>query len=519
MAFPRADLSTIFRARVAESPDAVAILGASSFTYAELDRASDAVARSLRDAGLTAGERMALYAVNSPRFAMAYLGIVKCGMTVVPINVLLGEDEIAFMLQDSGAVGLLYSEVLAVRAAAVAQRADGVRVLCQVESAADPAIETLDAWLSNTGPVFASPVADPDSAVAAIIYTSGTTGRPKGAMLSHRNLAANTWSTAQALHIKPGEDRLLVVLPLFHSFAATVGMLTTVLYGAAFIPLAKFDPMLVVDAIADYGATVFLGVPSMYGVLLRLPAGETGKLRSLRACVSGGAAMPVEMLRRFEQRFGVAVYEGDGPTECSPVTCLNPLDGVRKPGTVGLPVPLVDMAIRDAEGRAVADGELGEICVRGPNVMLGYLGLPAETEAAFFGEWLRTGDLGVRDADGYFSIVDRLKDMMIVNGMNVYPRMIEEVLYQLDGVKEAAVIGEPHSTHGEVPVAYVALTESSGIGEGMLRAHCKSRLGPHQLPRRFELLGELPKNATGKIMKRELRRHGELERGVDASRF
>ena len=519
MSFPRSDLSTLFRARAAESPDAVAMLGPSSFTYAELDRASDAVARSLQDAGFAPGERMALYAVNSPRFAIAYLGVVKCGMTVVPINVLLAEDEIGFILQDSGAVGLLYSEALAARAAAVARRVGGLRAFRQVESADDPGIETLDAWLSHGGAALAPPAVDPDTAVAVIIYTSGTTGRPKGAMLSHRNLAANTWSTAQALQIKPGADRFLVVLPLFHSFAATVGMLTTLLYGAAFIPLAKFDPALVADAIADYGATVFLGVPSMYGVLLRLPASETSKLQSLRACVSGGAAMPVEMLRRFEQRFGVAVYEGDGPTECSPVTCLNPLDGVRKPGTVGLPVPLVEMTIRDARGEALPRGEVGEICVRGPNVMLGYLGLPAATKAAFFGEWLRTGDLGTCDADGYFSIVDRLKDMIIVNGMNVYPRMIEEVLYQLEGVNEAAVIGAPHATHGEVPVAYVAVAEASGIDEAALRAHCQSRLGPHQLPHHFKLLNELPKNAAGKIMKRELWRQGELERGVDASRF
>jgi long-chain acyl-CoA synthetase len=220
-------------------------------------------------------------------------------------------------------------------------------------------------------------------------------------MLTHRNLVSNSASVAEALQITR-DDRLLVVLPLFHAFAATVGMLTPLLHGCALVPVPRFDPKLVSQAIAAQGATLFLGVPSMYAVLLRLDEASLAQWASVRLCVSGGAALPAAVLAAFEGRFGVPILEGDGPTECSPVTCVNPPVGVRKPGSVGLPVPGVEMRILDAGGRELADGTPGEVCVRGPNVMLGYFGLPDATREAFFGDWFRTGDLGTRDADGYF---------------------------------------------------------------------------------------------------------------------
>jgi long-chain acyl-CoA synthetase len=252
----------------------------------------------------------------------------------------------------------------------------------------------------------------------------------------------------------------------------------------------------------------------MYSVLLRLREDKTDRLASLRFCVSGGAALPVEVLRRFEARFGVRIYEGDGPTECSPVTCVNPIGGLQKPGTVGLPVPGVEMRIVDGEGRELPDGEVGEIAVRGANVMKGYWNRPEETAEVFRDGWFLTGDLGTRDEDGYFSIVDRKKDLIIVNGMNVYPRMIEEVLHRFPGLREVAVVGEPNDLHGEVPVAYLALDPAHPAGEAELRAFCRKHLGRHQIPRRFVLLPELPKNATGKILKREMGKQGEIERGV-----
>ena len=224
--------------------------------------------------------------------------------------------------------------------------------------------------------------------------------------------------------------------------------------------------------------------------------------------------MPVSVMQAFETRFGVPLYEGDGPTECSPVTCVNPIDGLAKPGTVGLPVPDVAMKIVDDAGMELPDGEVGEIAVRGPNVMKGYWRQPAATAEVLRDGWLLTGDLGTRDADGYFSIVDRKKDLIIVNGMNVYPRMIEDVLYRFPGLREAAVVGEPNALHGEVPVAYLAMDAGCAVTEPMLRAFCRERLGRHQVPKRFVILPELPKNAAGKILKRELRKQGEIERGV-----
>jgi len=291
-------------------------------------------------------------------------------------------------------------------------------------------------------------------------------------------------------------------------------MLLPLATGSLMVPLPRFDPAQVAAAIAAENITLFMGVPSMFVAMLRLPDACAPQLASLRFCVSGGAALPVAVLREFEARFGKKIYEGDGPTECSPVTCVNPIGGLAKPGTVGLPVPGVEMRILDEQGRPVPDGAVGELCVRGPNVMKGYWKLPGETREAFFGEWFRTGDLGARDADGYFSILDRRKDMIIVNGMNIYPRVIEEVLAACEGVREAAVVGEPHALHGEIPVAYVSLRDGAALGAEHLRAWCRDSLGRHEIPRRFVILPELPKNAAGKILKRALRKQGEVERGV-----
>ena len=225
--------------------------------------------------------------------------------------------------------------------------------------------------------------------------------------------------------------------------------------------------------------------------------------------------MPVELMKRFEQRFGVLIYEGDGPTECSPVTCVNPLNGKRKHASVGLPLARVEMSIRDEHGREVATDAIGEICVRGPSIMKGYWKRPAETAESFYDDWFRTGDLGYKDTDGYFFIVDRIKDMVIVNGMNVYPRKVEDVLYQDPRILEAAVIGEPNETHGEIPVAFIVLQAEQSATAADMRKFCAQRLGNFEVPRKFIFVDALPKNAAGKILKRELRKHGEIERGVD----
>ncbi len=359
---------------------------------------------------------------------------------------------------------------------------------------------------------------DPIEDAAVILYTSGTTGRPKGAVLTHANLASNAHAVAEALDLKPATDRFLVVLPMFHAFAGTVGILTPLLAGAALVPVPRFDPQAITQAIAGHHATIFLGVPSLYAVLMRLDDDQVAQWRSVRLCISGGAALPQALMQAFEQRFQVPMLEGDGPTECGPVTAVNRPEGPRKPGSIGPPIPGVEMRIADPEGHWLPDGEHGEVCVRGPSVMRGYWNLPEDTAQSFFGDWFRTGDVGWRDADGCFYLVDRIKDLIISNGINVYPRIIEEMLVRHPSVAEAAVVGEPNRVHGEIPIAYVTSAPQQQADDAELKAWCRQHLGSHEIPRRIEVVDALPKNAAGKILKRELRRAGEVERGVEAGR-
>ncbi len=484
-------------------------------SFAELDQASARAAAGLAASGIGKGSRVGLYCINGVEFVTAYLGILRTGATVVPLNLLQAPGEIRYILEDAGVSLMIYHQALAEKAAAARQGLDG---LSGVYIGGEPAVAGDIAWTELTDSDQAAPAPDftPEEDVAAILYTSGTTGYPKGAQLTHANFIANTSSVQRALQLQPGSDVLLVVLPMFHSFAATVGVLTPLLHGLTIAPVPRFDPGLVVDHIEACGATVFLGVPSMYALYLKQDEEQMKRWRTVRFGVSGGAAMPVAVLKAFEQRFGIPVLEGDGPTECGPVTCVNPLDGPRKPGSVGLPLPDVAMRILDDKGNELPDGEPGEVCVKSPAVMKGYLNKPEANAESYFGDWFRTGDLGIRDEDGYFFLIDRIKDMIIVNGMNVYPRMVEEVLYRHPAVAEAAVVGELHDMHGEVPVAHVVLKEGQDASASELRGWCREHLGKHEVPRRVQLRDALPRNAGGKILKRELRKQGEVERGVKA---
>ncbi|MFC1602811.1 long-chain fatty acid--CoA ligase [Pseudomonadota bacterium] len=507
-------IPTVFHATAQANPDFPAICFSDrKVSFAEIDQATDAVAASLTEHGIEKGDRVALYCVNSDDFAIIYIGIIKAGAVVVPVNLLLNPKEISYILHDAGVKGLFYHQAFAESVTAFRDEVDSL-LLCvsvAVEQGNDLRFE--DLRQNRAAPP--SLDIDPKEDLAAILYTSGTTGHPKGAMLTHRNLLSNTCSVATAMQLKPGEDVILVVLPMFHAFAATVGMLTPLLHGLSFAPVPRFDPTGVSAAISAVGATVFLGVPSMYNVLLRLPEEQLTQWSSVRFGISGGAAMPVAVMQQFEERFNIPIYEGDGPTECSPVTCVNPIGGVTKPASVGLPVPEVEIEVFDDHGKQIPTGEIGELCVRGPNVMKGYWNLPEATAESFFEDWVRTGDLGYKDEDGYLFMVDRKKDMIIVNGMNVYPRIVEEMLYQHPDIVEAAVVGEPNARHGEVPIAHVVLQEESKVAASEIRAYCLENLGRYQVPRKVVIRASLPKNAAGKILKRELRREGELERGVD----
>lgn len=490
-------------------------------SFSQLDQDSDYLAAALLENGINQGDRVGLYCINCEQFVVSYLGILKAGAVVVPVNLLIKPEEIRYILEDAEVVALVYHELMKENVDACRQGLTFTkRFICigHNESLQSELSEQHDlnlAQLISEKRELRGVSLDADY-IAAILYTSGTTGRPKGAVLSHGNLASNTFSVLQALDLRPQKERLLVVLPLFHSFAATVGMLTPLLHGLSLIPVPRFDPTLVSDAIAAHQATVFLGVPSMYGVILRLADDRLDQWKTIRFGVSGGSAMPMELMHQFEHRFHFPVIEGDGPTECSPVTCVNPLNGVRKAGSVGLPVPNVRIKIFDDAGNQVATNEIGEICVSGPNVMQGYWGLPRETRESFFQDWFRTGDLGYLDQDGYIFMVDRKKDMIIVNGMNVYPRMVEDVLERHPNIQEVAVVGEPHATHGETVVAHIVLSDPNELSETDIKAWSREHLGQHQRPRKIVIHSTLPRNATGKVLKRELRKTGEIERGIDS---
>jgi long-chain acyl-CoA synthetase len=499
------DLVSVFRQSVAQRPHATAVLTPdSSLDFLTLDAQTDRFAAGLAARGVKKGDRVGLYCINAEVFPIAYLSIVKAGASVVPVNLLLPVPEIAYILNDAEVSQLIYHPLFAENAAALRKEVPSINTAIALGD--DPnADSSLAELLAGEEPVPA-PEFDPMEDVVSIIYTSGTTGRPKGAMLTHRNLVANTRSVYEALTLQAEKTRLLVVLPLFHSFAQTVGMLTPLLHGCTMVPVPKFDPHLVADTIAQTKATVFMGVPTMYQLLLGLSDEEVAKFATLRFCIAGGASMPLPIMEQFESRFGKPIHEGDGPTECSPVTCVNPIGGVRKPGSVGLPVPNVEMSIRDGEGNDLPAGELGEISVRGPNIMKGYWKRPEDTAESFFADWYRTGDIGQKDEDGYFYIVDRLKDMIIVSGMNVYPKMIEDVIYQCPGVKEVAVVSEPDELRGEIPAAHIVCEEGSGLESADIRKFCKDKLAAFQLPRKVYIRDALPKTPTGKILKRELRK-------------
>ncbi len=489
------------------------LIEGSPWTFSALDAATDGLAASLSARGLVPGERIALYCPNGADFIVAYLGCLKAGAVVVPVNLLLSPREIAFMLRDSGARGLIFHATLAEAAAAAASEAPGV--VLRIGIGCDDDAPFLDGHLHQM--LQAKPAPSPElvaSNDALILYTSGTTGRPKGAVLTHGNLTANALAVADVLGVESGVDRVLVVLPMFHAFAGTVGIVMPLLAGAAIVPVPRFDPQAITQAIGTHQASLFLGVPSLYAVLMRLPDAQVAAWRSVRVAISGGAAMPLALMEAFEARFGVPILEGDGPTECGPVTAVNPPAGPRKRGSIGPPIPGVEIRICDAEGHTLPAGENGEVCVRSPAVMRGYWQQPEATAEAFFDDWFRTGDLGWRDEDGYCYLVDRIKDLVISNGMNVYPRVIEEVLVRHPSVTEAAVVGEPHRSHGEIPVAYVTATPEHIPDTAVLKAWCREHLGSHEVPRRIEIVERLPKNAAGKILKRELRRAGEVERGV-----
>ncbi len=486
------NVATAFAESAQRQPEKIAVFwGQDEFTYATLLRQASAVAAHLKGPlGVKSGERVGLWLKNCPEFLNALFGILQAGAVVVPINNFLKPDEVSFILNDSGADLLITDKSMHEAVARL--------------TAARPSLRVLMVEEFSRLPVGAAPPASVarESDLAVIIYTSGTTGKPKGAMLSHGNLLHNVESCRQVLRTVDA-DRFAVLLPMFHSYMLTVGLLLPLSVGGSIVLVRSLHPPRnALLEILQRQVTVLPAIPQFYRSMVSSPLQPP---LPLRVCVSGAAPLPVQVLKDFEAKFGIPLIEGYGLSEASPVVTKNPLDGRRKPGSIGLPVANVEVSVQAEDGRRLPHHTVGEICVRGGNVMMGYWNQPEATARAMRGDWLLTGDVGYQDSEGYFYITDRKKDMLLVNGNNVYPREIEEVLHEFGGVKEAAVIGVPDTRKGEQPLAYVAAVEGVTLDEKALLAFLKERLADYKLPRRIILVEALPRNATGKILKTTLR--------------
>lgn len=490
------NLATAFATSVEKRREKIAIYwGEKEFSYAAIFGQVCALAAALTNKfGVKPGDRVALWVKNCPEFVPAVFGILSAGGVVVPINNFLKPAELSYILNDSGANVLITDAELAAHFEAL--------------KAARPSLKLLRidefATLRTPHSELRTPPAQTESDLAALLYTSGTTGHPKGAMLTHGNFLHNVASCVEALKVQE-DERVIVALPQFHSFMFTVGTLLPMLCGGGILLLKTLHPFKqVLEDIARHRGTILPAVPSFYRALLAVP--EFGKL-PLRLCISGGAPLPVEVFNAFTRQFPFPLREGYGPTESSPVATVNPIYGVNKPGSIGKPIPNVELSIRDEAGNELPVGETGEICIRGGNVMRGYWNQPEETAKVLRGDWLYTGDVGRCDADGYYFITDRKKDMLLVNGINVYPREIEEIIYQFPGVKEAAVVGMPDPRRGEQPVAFVSAVEGQTLDERALLQFVRDKLADYKVPKRVVFMPVLPRNTTGKILKTALRQY------------
>ncbi|MGM8214717.1 o-succinylbenzoate--CoA ligase [Bacillaceae bacterium W0354] len=479
--------------------------------YQTLEGMVTKFASSLKELGYEKGDHIALVVGNTPHYVIGLYGAMRLGVTVIPINPIYTVDEISYIINNGDVKGVITLDVLVEKFEAMNQLLPNVEhyIVCQtnpnvnaMNSSLGEKVYSFEKLVQNGGLDLQRPVLHEDE-TAVILYTSGTTGKPKGAMLTHKNLYSNAKDVAEYLEMDEN-DRVIAALPMFHVFCLTVALNAPLYNGATVLIVPKFSPEVIFKLIKDYKVTVFSGVPTMYNYLLQYPKEEEKDLSSMRLCISGGASMPVALLEQFEQRFDVQVSEGYGLSEASPVTCFNPLDRPRKAGSIGRSIVNVENKVVDEDGNELPPGEVGELIVKGPNVMKGYYKMPEETKATIKNGWLHTGDMARMDDEGYFYIVDRKKDLILVGGYNVYPREVEEVLYHHEKVTEVAVIGVPDRNLGESVIAFVVVKDDS-VTEEELHDFCKEKLAKYKCPEEIRFIDELPKNTTGKILRRSLR--------------
>ena len=490
-------------------------------SYRELMAAVERFARSLLAHGLRPGDRVALVLPNAPQMVIAYYGALRAGAVVVPTNPLYTPREFGVQMKDAEPRFIVALDLVAPRLKDAAEGATLIAtrirdylppVLGLLQGLREkgpelpPGVLPLERLLAEGGRGELPPSAGGDE-LAVLQYTGGTTGVPKAAMLSHRNLVANAMQAeAWMPAYRPGEERVLAVLPFFHVFGMTVALNLGILTGAEIDLVPRFSPAETAKEVRRFRPTLFPGAPAMYQAVAESPAVERSGIRSIRYCISGSAPLPAEVQERFERITGGVLVEGYGLTEASPVTHCNPLEGERRPGSVGLPFPDTQQRILDPDdpGRELGPGEVGELAVRGPQVMLGYYHQPSETSAVLQDGWLRTGDLGTIDEDGFCRIVDRKKDVIIVSGFNVYPREVEEVLLRHPGVREAVVVGVPDERRGQAVRAVVVPWPDRRPTAAELEAYCRERLAGYKTPHQFDLREELPRTAIGKVLRRVL---------------
>ncbi len=485
-----------------EQPDQVAIecMG-QKVTYGELTDEARRFGAALRRMGIAPGDGIGLMLPNLPQFVSSVFGSLMNGSIIVPFNVLLQPPEIQYLVQDSGLKLMVVFEMFLPSVLKAIEGLDSPPKLIVIGQSAHG--HSLWSEIIDTEERIEPEDVGVDTVIMTI-YTSGTTGKPKGALITNGNLATNLEFLGD---IFPTEDneRYLCVLPLFHVFALNGVMCAAVKNRATLVLHMKFEPEAAFQSLKNDRITMFPGVPTMYFYLLKHPEAETANFDALKQCISGGAAMPVEVMKQWEETFGVPIYEGFGLTETTVSVCINHPDRPRKFGSVGQPFDGVQMKVVDDDGIEVAHGDSGEVLIKAPNVMKGYLNKPEATAEAIRDGWFYTGDIGYRDEENYFYIVDRKKDMIIKGGYNIYPREIEEVIYQLPDVAEAAVVGIFDEAKGELVRAVIALKPERTLTTDAIREHVEANLAKYKWPEGYLLVADLPKGATGKILKREIR--------------
>ncbi|MBM6405426.1 long-chain fatty acid--CoA ligase [Phycicoccus sp. CSK15P-2] len=489
------NLSTNLVTTATELPEKDALrVNGQGVTYAQLHGMAAKVAGTLREQGVEPGDRVAVILPNVPAFPVVYWGILLAGGIVVPMNPLLKAGEIDYFFTDSGAkIAFVWPDF--VDEATKGAQNSGTRIV--TTGAMGP--EDFEG-----GEAVAEPTPREDDDTAIILYTSGTTGRPKGAELTHSNIHLNAHRSAQVIQEMTSDDVVMGCLPLFHVFGLVVGLNAATIAGASLALIPRFDPQAAIEVIEKERVTIMQGVPTMYAAILNHPGSDGMDASSLRTCASGGSAMPLEVMRSFEEKLGCVILEGYGLSETSPVASFNMPDKERKPGTIGVAIPGCEMRCVDLDGNEVPVGEVGEIAIRGDNVMKGYWNKPEATAEAIPDGWFRTGDLATMDDEGYFTIVDRKKDMILRGGMNVYPREVEEVIYTHPDVLEVAVVGIPDDLLGEQVGAAVALREGAETTPEDIVAFTKERIAAYKYPRTVWVVEALPKGPTGKILRREV---------------